>query len=88
MEKDRLQFFESTAKKRMKKWERRFILDRKSRTVYMPALDPIAMLAAATADELLEVNGHNYCPIGVYVELYPELGADLLAFEQWIKTAA
>jgi hypothetical protein len=88
MKHDRYQFFQTTAKKRMKQWEKKFILDRQTRTVYMPALDPAAMLAAAAVDELLEVDGHNYIPIGLYVELYPELRDGLLTFEQRIKAAA
>jgi hypothetical protein len=88
MKQDRYQFFQTTAKKRMRQWERQIILDRKTRTIYLPALNIATLLAAAVADQLIEVGGHNYCPVSVYVELYPELCADLLAFEQRIKMAA
>ena len=88
MNQDRYQFFQTKAKKRMRQWEKKFILDSQTRTVYMPALDPVAMLAAAAVDELLEVDGHNYIPIGLYVELYPELRDGLLTFERRVKAAA
>jgi hypothetical protein len=88
MDQDRYQFFQTKAKKRMRQWERQFILDRQTRTVYMPAMDPAAMLAAAAADELLEVSGHSYVPIALYVELYPELRDGLLTFDRRIKAAA
>lgn len=85
MEKDRFQFFEKTKTKYLLKWERQIILDCKTMTVYMPAINIKVLIAAIVADKLIQMDGHNYCPVSVFVELYPEWDADLLAFEKEIQ---
>jgi hypothetical protein len=85
MEKDRFQFFEKTATKHLMKWERQIILDCKTMTVYMPVINITVLIAAIVADKFMQVDGHNYCAMSVYVELYPELDVDLLAFEKEIQ---
>jgi hypothetical protein len=89
MKQDRYQFFElENRDPRKPVWQHRFFLDRVTRQVYLPVVDPQTQIMALLDDELTHVNNRPYCRLRLYAQQLPEMRAELLDLEQRLRAAA